>query len=369
MILKKTAIKILNPFLKNGIVDIRGKKIIHGFIPPLPSYAGMKALSAILKRKILKKNVLTKAAIGLTSECQCKCVHCFYSKYSNKDKNEVKIDQIKSTIGEAISMGAYFIYLEGGEPLLHKNILDLVHFVQNLRAMPIILTNGIGLTQSLVEKLKESGLVEITVSIDAPNQETHDEFRGLKGCFDKAIEGLKLCVNAGLITGINTYATKENILNGELEEIIKLGYSISVDKIRIIEVIPSGQLLDHESVMLTEDDKSKLQEIVDRYQNRKPPIVFRYKKPENLCEAIHQCLHITPYGDVLPCGFMPIKFGSITDKPLKKIWEKMLKSPIGKTKVKYCWMQEEDFRKKYIRPIYDTNEFPIPYERIELMER
>ncbi len=366
MTLKKIAIRFLDPFLKNGIVDIRDRRIIHGFIPPMPSYAGMRALSAILKRKILKKNVLTKAAIGLTSECQCRCVHCFYSKYLNKDKNEIGIDQIKNTIVEAVSMGAYFIYLEGGEPLLHEDTLDLVHYVQSLRAIPIILTNGIGLTKSFVEKLKESGLIEITVSIDAPNPETHDEFRGLKGCFNKAIEGLKLCVDAGLMTGINTYATKDNILNGELEEIIRLGYAIGVDKVRIIDVIPSGQLLDHESIMLTEDDRTKLQKIVDKYRNRKPPIVFRYKKPENLCEAIHQCLHITPYGDVLPCGFMPIKFGNVTDKPLKKIWKKMLKSPIGKTKVKYCWMQEDDFRKKYIRPIYNADEFPISHKKVDL---
>ena len=96
-------------------------------------------------------------------------------------------------------------------------LFDLIRSVDKDKAIAHMFTNGYCLTKENARKLKESGLDCIHISIDSTNPEMHDDIRGLEGLFQKAIEGVKNCIEAGLLTGISVIATPEAIKNGEIK--------------------------------------------------------------------------------------------------------------------------------------------------------
>ena len=90
----------------------------------------------------------------------------------------------------------------------------------------------------MAEKLKDSGFIYVGVSIDGL-EKTHDTFRGLKGSFKKAFEGLINVKNAGILSGIRFTLTKYNIL--EVEGVIDLLAENEIDRFCLYHLVPSGR--------------------------------------------------------------------------------------------------------------------------------
>lgn len=130
-------------------------------------------------------------------------------------------------------------------------------------------TNGYLLTKSVVKQLKDNGLELLNISIDSPIPEKHDERRGLKGCFKKAVEGIKKSVDLGLKCAIPTVATKENVYNGELEGVIELGRKLGVTGVQILLPIPCGRWLHNFDAVLTPNEEEEVRMLIDF------PFVFR----------------------------------------------------------------------------------------------
>jgi radical SAM protein with 4Fe4S-binding SPASM domain len=94
-------------------------------------------------------------------------------------------------IKELSNLGTKSLLLSGGEPMMRKDIYDLIKTAKQEKLSVAMITNGTLITKTSAEKLIQSGLDSITFSIDSPEPEPHDAIRGVEGTWEKAIKGIK----------------------------------------------------------------------------------------------------------------------------------------------------------------------------------
>ena len=160
---------------------------------------------------LLRSRFLTHSPFRLvhdvTYKCNCKCIICERWKKSHLSKNELTTDEIFKMLEDAKKAGIVLYVVEGGEPLLRKDISNVLRYAKNLGFYTILVTNGF----YLKEKHDEiSPFIDfLVVSIDS-HDEVHDKMRGLKGLLKKAVEGIKLYQSDGIRVSINSVLCKTN---------------------------------------------------------------------------------------------------------------------------------------------------------------
>ena len=119
-----------------------------------------------------------------------------------------------------------------------------------------VATNGTLLTKENVQKLKQAKVNYLDISIDGASAKTHDEFRGVPGAFDKAVAGLKNCVEADLCVCIATTATKNNF--EEMPAIIDLAEEVGAERFTNFNFVPAGRGKAHYDQDLSAEEREKL---------------------------------------------------------------------------------------------------------------
>lgn len=151
-----------------------------------------------LSRKVFKNTYAFGYPIHLTIEatnlCNLNCPMCGTGKnFSTRKKGQISFNAFKQIIDE---LGKY-LYVVGpfnlGEPLLHKEIFNMISYAQKKNITTVISTNGILLTKDIVSKIIESGLEELFISIDAATEKTYNIMRP-GGDFAVLIENIKFLV-------------------------------------------------------------------------------------------------------------------------------------------------------------------------------
>ena len=217
--------------------------------------------------KIKKDTIPQVITIGVTYSCQCRCVHCSSGvpdiRQSLKDK-EMSTIQIRDLIDQAISMGMPRITFFGGEPLMRKDIFDLVRYANSNGMITKINTNGFALSEEVVLKLKEAGLTYCDVSIDDADPGLHDKLRGTPGLFDRATNGIKLLRKNKMHCKIVTYAGKRNVTAG-LERTIELARKLNVTAVSIVFPMATGCWFESYDELLDLDERKKVMDLADAH--------------------------------------------------------------------------------------------------------
>lgn len=288
--------------------------------------------------RLLKGDVPDSITIGLTYRCQCNCVHCSTNVPNRRNCAELETQQVKSLINQAKRLGAIRVTFFGGEPLLRDDIVELVRYAHNAGMITRINTNGWRLSRELVSLLKDAGLNLCDVSIDDPDQETHDNLRGLPGVFQKAVEGINILKEFNVLCQVVTYAAKKNVTAG-LEEIIDLGRKLGVFAVSIVFPMATGCWHEATTVLLTEAEK----ESVRRLGDSKFVHVELPTRGSRCNVAKKACLYVSPEGDVTACPFIPYVMGNIKQETLNDIWQRFRSMPISK-KTGDCVMNDRHYR-------------------------
>jgi len=122
--------------------------------------------------------------INITGRCNLKCIHCWNARYVGTELNSIDVRRVIDRIPTDAR-----IHFLGGEPLLHPDILELIAYSERTGHYTSLVTNGLLVSKIGVDNLLQSGLSEIGVSIDGPDEVTHDYIRG-RGSFSKAWSAL-----------------------------------------------------------------------------------------------------------------------------------------------------------------------------------
>jgi MoaA/NifB/PqqE/SkfB family radical SAM enzyme len=122
---------------------------------------------------------------------------------------------------------------------MRKDFFEVARYASDKGLHVSVATNGTLLTNSVVERLERSGIAYVEVSLDGSDKETHESFRSVEGCFDKAIAGIRNSVEAGMFTCIATTATRHNI--GQVPKIVALAKRLGVKRVIVFNFIPTGR--------------------------------------------------------------------------------------------------------------------------------
>jgi heme b synthase len=279
-------------------------------------------------------------ALELTGRCNLQCKHCRASAALQRDPEELTSEEVKSVIDDIASFSKPIIILTGGEPLLREDIFDLVRFTAGKGLRPVLGTNGTLIDIQAAARLKEAGVKRVSISIDCAYAGEHDSFRGVRGAYNKALEGIEACKKAGLEFQVNTTVTKRNLR--ELEDIHFLTKRLGAVAHHLFLLVPTGRgkALEEEEIPPAdyEDVLNWMHDIQDEGMYMRATCAPHYvrvayqrgKKPGKRhgmdatmggCMAGRSFAFVSRKGEVNPCGYLPLKAGNVREKSFREIWE------------------------------------------------
>ncbi|MFQ5925104.1 MAG: radical SAM protein, partial [Dehalococcoidia bacterium] len=132
-----------------------------------------------------------------TRQCNLRCLHCYANANSLSSPGEMDTEEGKAFICDLAAFGVPVLLFSGGEPLLREDIFELAGFAKEQGMRPALSTNGTLITQSVAERIHRVSFSEVGISLDGIGV-TNDHFRGKKGAFQAALQGIRNCVNIGL---------------------------------------------------------------------------------------------------------------------------------------------------------------------------
>ncbi len=284
---------------------------------------------------------------NLTKRCNLKCKHCYLDAGELEGRFDMPTSEVLAVIDSIAEINpSAMLILTGGEPLLRGDIFQIVRHASDHGFTVFVGTNGTGLTGDTVERLKESGVKGVGISLDSVREEVHDEFRGLRGAWRETVQAMDLLREGGLPFQVQFSVTREN--KGELKDMLRLSLEKGATALNIFFLVCTGR--GEKSTDLSPDEyESVITEIAElsrdyedriMVRSRCAPHIFRVAdriNPSLLkgltsgCIAAKGYMRITPDGYVTPCPYIP-EDGSrdmnIRHRDLKSIW---YESPLFKS--------------------------------------
>jgi SynChlorMet cassette radical SAM/SPASM protein ScmF len=183
---------------------------------------------------------LSSLYLYLSDQCNLSCRHCWISpEYSESATHGIPLEHLKNTILEAKTIGLQSVKLTGGEPLLYKDINALLTFLAGEGTGVIIESNGTLFERRIMETLRSCQVDQISVSLDAATKEIHDEMRGVKGSFDRTLQGLKLLSEYGFNFQIIMTLQRKN--SQEIQKLVSLAKELRAGSLKINHLVPCGR--------------------------------------------------------------------------------------------------------------------------------
>lgn len=145
-----------------------------------------------------------------TRSCNLKCVHCYSQSECEQYEGEMTTEEGKRLIDSVVAFGAPVILFSGGEPLIRKDLFELVPYATAAGIRAVISTNGTLITPEVAARLKDFNLSYVGVSLDG-TEEVNDRFRGVPGAFQRAMNGIRACLDAGLKVGLRFTINRRNV--------------------------------------------------------------------------------------------------------------------------------------------------------------
>lgn len=146
---------------------------------------------------------------NLTRQCNLKCRHCYARADLMKSQRELTTTEGKALLDDLSAYGTPVILFSGGEPLLRPDLPELAEYAVGKGLRAVISTNGTLITRQTAQIFKSIGLSYVGISLDGLPI-VHDRFRGMDGAFERALEGVRYCREAGIKVGLRFTINRGN---------------------------------------------------------------------------------------------------------------------------------------------------------------
>ncbi|MDN4074726.1 GTP 3',8-cyclase MoaA [Fictibacillus sp. CENA-BCM004] len=161
------------------------------------------------------KRPLKDLRISVTDQCNFRCTYCmpkeiFDKDYSFLDKKELlSFDEIVTIAERFVSLGVTKLRITGGEPLMRKNLPELIGRLNQLEGLEdlALTTNGV-LLPRVAEDLKKAGMDRVTVSLDSLDSELFGRINGRGTGVEPVLAGMQAAHEAGLKIKVNMMVRK-----------------------------------------------------------------------------------------------------------------------------------------------------------------
>lgn len=249
------------------------------------------------------------ASIEPANYCNLSCPHCPTGrKLIEKQDKRLNINDFKryldSLLPELMYLNLYF----QGEPFLNKNLPEMIKYASDRGVFTCVSTNGNALTESIVQKLVESGIGRLIICLDGATAESYEQYR-VGGNFDRVVEGISLAVKYNLPLEVQCLllSTTEK----EIDEIKTLCKGLGVKRL----VFKKAQFYD--DFLVPENPKNL------RYKRDASGTLVPKAKLKNRCWRLFSTIVIDVDGNVPACCFdksAKYSFGNLNDTTLLQVW-------------------------------------------------
>jgi radical SAM protein with 4Fe4S-binding SPASM domain len=269
---------------------------------------------------------------NVTRECNMKCSHCYINATDKKLDNELTTQEAKNLMDQIYRVSRPLLILSGGEPLLRPDIYELISYGSKIGLKMGLGSNGSLIDEAAAKKLKKAGITTVSISLDSNVPAQHDEFRGVAGAWEKAVEACKALRRNNVLIQVNTTLTQQNY--NQIDDIMALAESIGVENFHLFFLVPTGRgtkLADISPSQYEEMITTTFAKTANHTLNVRPscaPQFMRIAKDMgvDMRQWIRGCIaglyycRIYPNGDVTPCPYLPIKLGNVREKSFEEIW-------------------------------------------------
>lgn len=288
---------------------------------------------------------------NLTYRCNLACEHCYLDAGGSPlaaedpafaDRSELTTEQCFRVVDEIAAFAPESVtILTGGEPLLRRDILEIVRYASAQDLWVVIGTNGVKITPTLAARLAAEGVRGLALSLDALDPVRHDAFRKVRGAWENTVAGAGILREAALPFIVQTTVGAHN--RAELSALADYAYDVLGAKVwNLYFLVPTGRGGFVSDIAPEEYDGvlEELHGVQNRYAGRMavnakcaphfvrtvlgrdagPPALRAYAGGAGGCPAGTHYLGIRPNGDVTPCPYLPLFGGNLKTRRLASIW-------------------------------------------------
>ena len=288
---------------------------------------------------------------NLTYRCNLACEHCYLDAGARpqvetenfSDRSELTTQQCFAVIDDIVKFGPEsLVILTGGEPLLRRDILEIIGYAAARDLWVVVGTNGVKISETLADLLKKKGVRGLALSLDALSPERHDTFRQVTGAWQNTVKGAGVLHRAGLPFIVQTTVGRHNV--HELREIADFAYEkLGATVWNLYFLVPTGrgQFTSDMSPAQYDGVLADLHAIQKKYagkmmanakcaphyiktlfeQDDRSPFLKSYTGGAGGCPAGTHYMGIRPNGDVTPCPYLPVFGGNLKTSSLRAIWD------------------------------------------------
>jgi AdoMet-dependent heme synthase len=292
-----------------------------------------------------KGSQLRLVAWEITRNCNLSCVHCRAAATNGPYEGELDTAACFRLLDQIAEVGSAIVILTGGEPLLRPDIFEVAGYGTSKGLKMVMAPNGTLITPENAQKMAASGIKRISISLDGATREKHDLFRGVKGAYDAALNGIANAKAAGIEFQINTTITQTNL--EEISRIQDLAIKLGAVAHHIFLLVPTGRgKYIADKAINAEEYEETLNWFYDQRENTPlqlkatcAPHYYRILRQRarkdgktvsfqthGLDAVTRGCLGGTGFcfishtGIVQPCGFLQLNCGDIKQTSFAKIW-------------------------------------------------
>ncbi len=287
-------------------------------------------------------NDLYLVAVNLTRRCNLACAHCYLDAETLKQggTDELKTDEVSTLLDQIASRGSdTMVVLTGGEPLLRRDLEQLLAHGSALGLSMVVGTNGVLLSEHRVKSLQAAGVIGMGISLDSLDPARHDEFRGYPGGWEKTLAGMEACRRHGLPFQVHFSVTEDNA--DEVGAMIDFAANVGAHVLNIFFLVCTGRG-ESMSDITPERYERVLEELVDAQTDtdlivraRCAPhfkrVAYQRDPASRLTRAegyegggclagIHYC-RVTPEGGITACPYIPDEEDNLRQTPFWEIWD------------------------------------------------
>src|SRR5262245_13869729 len=176
----------------------------------------------------------------VTQACDLACVHCRASAMPGRNPLELNTEEGRALLDEVRRFGNPMMVFTGGDPLKRPDIYELIRHSASIGLRTHVTPSATPLlTGTAIARFKACGVTRMAISLDGPDAQTHDTFRGVPGVFDRAIFALRQAQHVGLETQLQTTVTRRNI--SKLGRIAELAADFGVKMWSLFFLIVTGR--------------------------------------------------------------------------------------------------------------------------------
>lgn len=270
----------------------------------------------------------------LTYRCPLQCPYCSNPLDYTQHKNELTTQQWCDVFDQARQLGAVQLGFSGGEPLVRRDLEQLVAHAHQQGFYTNLITSGMGLTEQRVSCLKQAGLDHIQVSFQASDPLVNDSLAGSKYAFEQKYNMCRIIKKYEYPMVLNFVIHRHNI--DQIEQIIELCLELNADTVELaICQFYGWAFLNRQYLLPTHTQLIRAERITNAYREKlrlqKRPCKLIFVVPDYYEERPKACMNswgkifltIAPDGMALPCHAarqLPMTFPNVRQQSLAKIW-------------------------------------------------